>query len=57
MSVFAVYIVVHVCCKQTCLHDSIRVENGACFVIFSALTLFFFTFLYFTWISRLYSFI
>ena len=43
-SVFAVYIVV--CCKQTCLHDSICLGNRACFVFLSALT-FFFTFLYF----------
>ena len=44
-SVFTFYIVV--CFKQTCLHDSIRLGNRACLVFSSALTLFFFTFLYF----------
>ena len=50
-SVFAAYIVV--CCKQTCLHDSICLGNRACFVFFSASTLFSLHFC----ICRLYSFI
>ena len=53
-SVFAVYNVV--CCKQNCLHDNIRLENKACFVFFSALTLFFLHFCILFKISRLYSF-
>ena len=40
--VFEVYIVV--CCEQTCLLDSIRLGNRACFVFFSALTFHIFVF-------------
>ena len=54
VSIYGLYVVY---CKQTCLHDSIRVVNGACFVYFSVLTLSFLHFYILFKISRLYSFI